>query len=117
MACIAPHFRKKSTDSVQPEAPLGALVDPYDRNLTLDEIKNHFWPAENEDEDNGNYTSDGGKGRTLHDSAQAAGELAFVILLETGAPIHGEAPRTSSSRNPLLNFCRMNSQNGLRMMQ
>jgi hypothetical protein len=54
--------------------------DPFDRNLTLDEIKNHFWPANDEEEESYNYASDGGNGRTHHDSAQTPGELAFVIL-------------------------------------
>lgn len=80
MAYISPHLRKRSIGSAQPNIPPPAPPDPYDRNLTLDEIKNHFWPADEGEEENNNYVSDGGKDRTFHDPAQSPGELAFVFL-------------------------------------
>ena len=80
MAYIPPNLRKKSTGSVQPEAPPVAPQDPYDRNLTLDEIKNHFWPSNGDVEEESKPTHDSCKGKLLHDSSQAPGKLAYVVL-------------------------------------
>jgi hypothetical protein len=80
MAYIPPHIRQKSTGGAQPELPTEAPVR-QNPNLTLAEINNHFWPGiHDEDYDGPHPPNDGGKGRTLHESAETPGELACVIL-------------------------------------
>ena len=80
MAYVPPHLRKKSTNGAQPELPPEppARLNP---NLTLAEINNHFWPGiDDEGYDGPHPPNDGGSSRTLHDSAETPGELAYLIL-------------------------------------
>ena len=89
MAYVPPHLRKKSTNGAQRELPPEPSVR-LNPNLTLADINNHFWPGIDDEGYNGPHPpNDGGKSRTLHDSAETPGELAYIMLYWEANPLFG----------------------------
>ena len=84
MAYIPPHLRKKSVSHIEPELP----PSPAGKgSLTLLEIDNHFWPANENEIENGHHpATDGAKRHTLHNSAANPDGLAYVILFNDANP-------------------------------
>ncbi|KAK3701489.1 hypothetical protein LTR37_015463 [Vermiconidia calcicola] len=81
---VPPHLRKQSQDKSNPEVSLQAL-EPSSA-VTLEEIVNHFYPISKEDENEGQSPPVESKGRTLHDSADTPGQLAYVMLFSGANP-------------------------------
>lgn len=83
-AYVPPHLRNKAPGATQPRT----IGDLEEGRFTLDEISEHFWPADDKD----GSSSSGAEPltKTLHDSRKTPGKLAFVILF------HGANPRWES---------------------
>ena len=81
---VPPHLRKQSQDKSNPEVSLQALQPSS--AVTLEEITNHFFPIARDDENELKVPPIEGKGRTLHDSAETPGELAYVMLFAGANP-------------------------------
>ena len=80
MAYVPPHLRRKGQDN--------STDSSLDSHLTIDDINHHFWPKLKENEGVGANskvrTSQASK--TLHDSADRPGKLAYIFLFWEANP-------------------------------
>ena len=82
MAYVPPQLRNKGRSAAKaPKLPRKPPI-PLRKNLVLDEINHHFWPVTEGQELDGlaKPFSDIYHGKTLHDSREMPGKLAYVIL-------------------------------------
>lgn len=95
---VPPHLRKQTQDKSTPEVSLQAQ-EPSSA-VTLEEITNHLFPKAKDDENELKALPIEGKGRTLHDSAETPGQLAYVMLY-TGANPRWEQNRIIFTKSSL----------------
>ena len=82
MSYVPPHLRKKAAGATSP-----ASTAAEDDVFTLEEIHDYFWNAADAHSDrDSRFSSVVPLSKTLHDSRETPGRLAFVILFEGAKP-------------------------------
>lgn len=84
MSYVPPALRNKqaASQSEAPDAGDSLNVRGSHNLVSLEEVRNHFWPL---DENGERHTSDT-LSRTLHDSSTSSGRLAYVFLFNQANP-------------------------------